>query len=62
MFGKQRTDSVDVRSTLSHLLHSPGGLEEQPNPQSLPERLLEEMDGLDRAELRGGLADDETIN
>jgi len=34
MFGKQRTDSVDVRTTLSRLLQSPGAWRNSSDPQS----------------------------
>ncbi|TVX94897.1 IS21 family transposase [Cohnella terricola] len=55
MFGKQRTDSVDVRTTLSRLLQSPGAWRNSLIRKALPDRLREEMDGLDRAELREAL-------
>lgn len=55
MFGKQRTDSVDVRTTLNRLLHSPGAWRNSLLRKALPERLRAEMDGLERAELREAL-------
>ena len=55
MFGKQRTDSVDVRTTLSRLLQSPGAWRNSLIRKAIPDRLREEMDGLDRAELREAL-------
>jgi len=55
MFGKQRTDSVDVRTTLSRLLQSPGAWRNSLIRKALPDRLREEMDTLDRAELREAL-------
>ncbi|PZE22243.1 IS21 family transposase [Paenibacillus xerothermodurans] len=55
IFGRQRTDSVDVRTTLSRLLQSPGAWRNSLIRKALPERLREEMDGLERAELREAL-------
>lgn len=55
MFGKQRTDSVDVRTTLSRLLQSPGAWRNSLIRKALSERLREEMDGLDRTQLKEAL-------
>ncbi|MCZ8514950.1 hypothetical protein O9H85_21500 [Paenibacillus filicis] len=52
MFGKQRTDSVYVKTTLSRLLQSPRAWRNSLIRKALPERLREEMDGLERAELK----------
>jgi hypothetical protein len=54
-FGKQRTDSVDVRTTLGRLLHSPGAWRNSLIRKALPERLRDEMDGLERSELKEAL-------
>jgi hypothetical protein len=56
MFGSQRTDSVDVRTTLSRLLRNPGAWRNSLLRSALPERLRSEMDGLARAELKETLA------
>ncbi len=55
MFGKQRTDSVDVRTTLSRLLHSPGAWRNSLIRKALPDRLREEMDALERPALKEAL-------
>lgn len=55
MFGKQRTDSVDVRTTLGRLMQSPGAWRNSLVRKALPKRLREEMDGLGRAELKEAL-------
>jgi transposase len=55
MFGKQRTDSVDVKTTLSRLLQSPGAWRNSLIRKALPERLREEMDGLERPQLKEAL-------
>ncbi|MFC5650938.1 hypothetical protein ACFPYJ_17830 [Paenibacillus solisilvae] len=52
MFGKQRTDNVDVRTTLSRLLHSPGAWRNSFLRKALPEQLRVEMDGFERAQLK----------
>jgi hypothetical protein len=54
-FGKQRTDSVDVRTTLGKLLYSPGAWRNSLIRKALPERLRGEMDGLQRSELKEAL-------
>lgn len=54
-FGKQRTDSVDVRTTLGRLLQSPGAWRNSLIRKALPERLREKMDGLERSELKDAL-------
>lgn len=55
MFGKQRTDNVDVRTTLSRLLHSPGAWRNSLIRKVLSDRLREEMDLLDRGQLKEAL-------
>lgn len=55
MFGKQRTDNIDVRTTLSRLLQSPGAWRNSLIRKALPERLRDEMDLLDRAGLKNAL-------
>ena len=55
MFGKLRTESVDVQTTLSRLLQSPDAWRNSLIRKSRPERLREEMDGLDHAKLREAL-------
>ena len=54
-FGKQRTDSVDVRTTLGKLLHSPGAWRNSLVRKALPEALRGEMDSLQRDELKEAL-------
>ncbi|CAM4002905.1 hypothetical protein COLU111180_18830 [Cohnella lubricantis] len=56
MFGKQRTDNVDVRTTLSRLLQSPGAWRNSLIRKALPDRLRDEMDLLDRAGLKEALS------
>ncbi|MFD0961612.1 IS21 family transposase [Paenibacillus chungangensis] len=56
MFGKQRTDSVDVRTTLSRLLQSPGAWRNSLIRKALPDRLRAEMDLLDRTGLKEALS------
>jgi hypothetical protein len=51
-FGKQRTDNVDVRTTLSGMLQNPGAWRNSLLRKTIPEQLREEMDGLDRAQLK----------
>lgn len=51
-FGSQRTDSVDVRTTLSRLLRNPGAWRNSLLRTALPERLRDEMDGLARVNLK----------
>ena len=55
MFSKQRTDSVDVRTTLNRLLHSPGAWRNSILRKTLPEQLRVEMDGFDRNQLKEAL-------
>jgi transposase len=55
MFGKQRTDNVDVRTTLSRLLQSPGAWRNSLIRKALPDRLRDEMDLLDRTGLKEAL-------
>lgn len=52
MFGKQRTDNVDVRTTLSRLLQSPGAWRNSLIRGVMSDRLREEMDTLDRSRLK----------
>lgn len=56
MFGKQRTDNVDVRTTLSRLLQSPGAWRNSLIRKALPDRLRDEMDLLDRTGLKEALS------
>jgi transposase len=56
MFGKQRTDNVDVRTTLSRLLRSPGAWRNSLIRKALPDRLRDEMDLLDRTGLKEALS------
>lgn len=51
-FGSQRTDSVDVRTTLSRLMRNPGAWRNSLLRTALPEQLRNEMDGLARVELK----------
>lgn len=55
LFGKQRTDSVDVRTTLSRLLHSPGAWRNSGIRAELPPKLRDDMDGLERSQLKEAL-------
>jgi Transposase and inactivated derivatives len=52
LFGKQRTDSVDVRTTLSRLLHNPGAWRNSQLRGFLSEPLRDGLDGLERAQLK----------
>jgi len=54
-FGKQRTDTIDVRTTLSRLMHSPGAWRNSVVREELPEKLKSDMDALERAELKEAL-------
>ncbi|WP_235886407.1 IS21 family transposase [Paenibacillus cymbidii] len=61
-FGKQRTDSVDVRTTLSRLLQNPGAWRNSQLRKALPEKLRDELDGQERAELKETLATMEQLS
>jgi len=56
MFGKQRTDNVDVRTTLSRLLQRPGAWRNSLIRKALPDRLRDEMVLLDRTGLKEALS------
>ncbi|MFC4602056.1 IS21 family transposase [Cohnella hongkongensis] len=56
LFGKQRTDSVDVRTTLSRLLHNPGAWRNSQLRGILSDPLRDGLDGLERAQLKETLA------
>jgi len=62
LFGKQRTDSVDVRTTLSRLLQNPGAWCNSQLRKAIPELLREELDKLERAELKETLATMEQLS
>jgi hypothetical protein len=51
-FGSQRTDKVDVRTTLSRLLRNPGAWRNNLLRTALPELLRSEMNGLARVDLK----------
>lgn len=61
-FGKQRTDSVDVRTTLSRLLQNPGAWRNSQLRQAIPDALREELDKLERTELKETLATMEQLS
>ena len=54
-FGNQRTDTVDVRTTLSRLLRSPGSWRNSAVRDAAPEILRTSMDALGRTELKEAL-------
>ncbi|TDY37444.1 transposase [Alicyclobacillus sacchari] len=54
-FGNQRTDTVDVRTTLSRLLRSPGAWRNSALREVVPEALRSGMDELARPDLREAL-------
>lgn len=54
-FGNQRTDTVDVRTTLGRLLRSPGAWRNSAIRSVLPEPLRSSMDSLERSELKEAL-------
>jgi transposase len=62
LFGKQRTDSVDVRTTLTRLLQNPGAWRNSQLRKVLPEKLRDELDGLDRTQLKETLATMEQLS
>ena len=55
VYGTGRTDTVDVRTTLSRLLRSPGAWRNSLLRDALPETLRSGMDSLDRPELKNAL-------
>jgi len=54
-FGSQRTDTVDVRTTLSRLLRSPGSWANSAVRDATPETLKANLDTLGRAQLKEAL-------
>jgi Transposase and inactivated derivatives len=62
LFGKQRTDSVDVRTTLSRLLQNPGAWRNSQLRKAIPDLLREELDKLERTELKETLATMEQLS
>jgi transposase len=55
LYGTQRTDTVDVRTTLSRLLRSPGAWRNSLLRDAIPETLKSGMDSLERPELKEAL-------
>ena len=54
-FGKTRTDSVDVRTTLTRLARNPGAWRNSGVRSEMPERLRMALDGYARADLKATL-------
>jgi hypothetical protein len=55
LYGTQRTDTVDVSTTLNRLLRSPGAWRNSLLRDAIPETLKSGMDGLERPELKEAL-------